>query len=388
MERLIYAILLLAFVCTACKHDLPEPSTKKKNRTVIVYAAAENSLSKFFYSDSIEMAMSVTDIPNDVNFIVYKDGVNYPAIYSLTSKKGFTLHKQYSQDQDSADSTVMLTTLRDIEKDYPAEHYSLILWSHGSGWISKKQNAPRKRTILIDNNINSYSSNHGTEMDITELHWVLKNFNHLDYILFDACFMQSIESDYELRDVTDYIIGSPAEIPGNGAPYDKLMAPLCEANVYAIPNVYYSDYKDGEGVAISLVDCSQLEELAEKTAVYIPEIARNQTELSTDSIQYYAPFSSSNSYRPEPYDMNGFMHKFLSKEDYQDWKVSFDNAVPLKLTSEKWTSVFYQATITDPENYGGVSMFVPNKKYNNHGWNYQFKATQWYKAAGWGHTGW
>ena len=39
---------------------------------------------------------------------------------------------------------------------------------------------------------------------------------HFDFVLFDACFMQSIEVAYALRNFTDYYIGSPTEIPGPG----------------------------------------------------------------------------------------------------------------------------------------------------------------------------
>ena len=34
---------------------------------------------------------------------------------------------------------------------------------------------------------------------------------HFDFVLFDACFMQSIEVAYALRNFTDYYIGSPTE---------------------------------------------------------------------------------------------------------------------------------------------------------------------------------
>ena len=389
MERLIYPILLLVFLCTACKHDLPEPPNEHKSRTIIVYAAAENSLARFFYSDSLEMALGCNSIPKDVNFIVYKDGADYPSIYSVTAKRGFTLHKQYRQDQDSADSTVMLSTLRDIAKDFPAEHYGLILWSHGSGWISKKEYAPQKKAILIDNNVNSTSSNFGSQMDISELHWVLRNFHHLDYLFYDACFMQSVESDYELRDVVDYIIASPAEIPGNGAPYHRIMSALCQADGEKIIHEYFDEYDDnGEGVVLSLVDCKQLDALARKTAEFIPTLAENQRELETRDIQYYVPFLSSNSYRPSPFDISSAMHRHLDDTQYQEWKKYFDQAVPLRLATDSWTSIFYSPQITDREHFGGLSMFIPHSKYDYYGWNRQFQETQWYKAAGWHLTGW
>ena len=45
-------------------------------------------------------------------------------------------------------------------------------------------------------------------------------------MLFDACYMQSVEVIYQLRDRTDYFIGSPTEIPGPGAPYEAVVPAL------------------------------------------------------------------------------------------------------------------------------------------------------------------
>ena len=51
-------------------------------------------------------------------------------------------------------------------------------------------------------------------MNIEDLKSVLQKAPHFDFIMFDACFMQSVEVAYELRDYCDYYIGFPAENPG------------------------------------------------------------------------------------------------------------------------------------------------------------------------------
>ena len=42
---------------------------------------------------------------------------------------------------------------------------------------------------------------------------------HMDYILFDDCYMSSVEVAHALRHVTDYLIGSTSEIMAYGFPY-------------------------------------------------------------------------------------------------------------------------------------------------------------------------
>jgi len=387
MKQTICLLLTLLCIISACQdYDAIEPDVKAK-RTVIVYMAAENSLYGYSINDTTEMVSAAAKVPDNVNFVIYLDGAKYPGIYTITAKHGLKAWKKYQNDQDSADSTIMLNTLKEIAEEFPAEHYGLVMWSHGTGWVNRK-GAKRKDIILIDNNRNSSASNAGSEMNISELRWTLDNFKHLDYIFFDACFMQSIEVAYELRNTADYLIGSPAEIPAAGAPYDKIMSALCDGNTAEIVNQYYEAYKNHVGVVLSAIDCSKLEDLANKTAQFVPILWTNKSELNTSGIQYYAPFVSSNGYRPEPFDMNSAMHKYLSEKDYLEWKTFLDAAVPVRKASSSWTSAFYSAYLTDPDYYGGVSMFIPNSKYEEHEWNSQFQTTQWYVAAGWAQTGW
>ena len=42
---------------------------------------------------------------------------------------------------------------------------------------------------------------------------------HTDYILFDACYMGNVETAYELKDVTDFLVASSMEISSMGVPY-------------------------------------------------------------------------------------------------------------------------------------------------------------------------
>lgn len=83
-------------------------------------------------------------------------------------------------------------------------------------------------------------------MDISELKDVLRNAPHLSFLLFDACFMQSVEVVYELKEHADYIIGSPTEIPAPGAPYQKVVPAMFANNASAtdIAKAYFEFYAD------------------------------------------------------------------------------------------------------------------------------------------------
>lgn len=391
MKRIFCILSLIVLVFSSCKHhnDLPDPDTRKAKRTVIVYMMAENSLARFAASDSAEMAAGAHYIPDSVNFVIYKDDTNLPVIYTLSKKEGFRPWKKYSYDQDSADSITMKNTFGIIARNFPADHYGLVIWSHGSGWISRTDGPTKRKTIGVDNNHNG-TTNTGSKMNISEMRWAIDQNFHPDYILFDACFMQCIEVAYALRNTTDYTIGSPAEIPGNGAPYHQIMRHLCSGNVEEIAENYFSYYQSSDGVALSVINCKEMENLARQSKPYIQKIWKDGISVNTDNIQTYGPFSDNNNWTPEPFDIRGTMHKFLNEEDYAEWNKALEQAIVFQKSTNRWATIFAgnHNKLVSKDYYSGVSMFIPHQKYQRYYWNQMFRDTEWYRDVGWNSTGW
>ena len=70
----------------------------------------------------------------------------------------------------------------------------LSVWSHSDGWLpSTAQGATTVnfRAFGADRDNNMYSD--GKRMDILDLRKTLEKFPEFDFILFEACDMQSIE---------------------------------------------------------------------------------------------------------------------------------------------------------------------------------------------------
>ena len=387
---LIYIISLGALLLSACHHDHPEPAPEPPvaARTVIVYMMAENSLSLYVQGDIDEMVAAREQIPDSVNFIIYKDGAKrgddagMPTISHLTAKDGLQTVYTFPEDHLSTDSLVALQNLRRIIDAYPARHYAMVFWSHASGWMSRQ-----RRTLGVDNGRNT-TSNTGDEMNITGLRWVLEQLPHTDFLFFDACFMQSVETAYELRQVTDWIVGSPAEIPGPGAPYAEIMPHLCQGDAVGVAQTYHDIYPTpgwGSEVVISAIRTDRLEPLAEATRRFLPSVFSGRANVATDGIQQYSSNYDRFTYC---YDMNSSMYHLLSAEDYALWAVAFDEAVPCRPPTSSWYALqCFHSTIYDPEHYGAVAMFLPTPS-DQVGWNEALRQMQWYQAAGWDETGW
>lgn len=367
----------------------PQPRAEAE-RTVIVYMAADNSLFAAVRSDTTEMVNGKAQIPENVNFIIYLDDkLHKPAIYELSAKGGMQVWKQYEEETCSTDPEVMLEALREIEHYFPARHYGITFWSHSTGW------APRRNTFGQDETHTQPAEK--SEMEIPALHDVLAQLPRFDYIFFDACFMQCIEVAYELRDVTDYMVGSPAEIPGPGAPYDKITEALCAGNPQGIvleyDRIYPGSYNGSyySGVLLSCIDCAKLEPLAEATGHYLTPFYMQRTEQSPYEYAFLPYCTVYWDTFTHCFDMRTTMCHLLSDEDYAAWMEYFDQAVPLYTLSStnRWFANYcYHPEVEDPDCYGGVSMFVPLNLYNGYGWNEDFRNTSWYEAVGWEKTGW
>ena len=378
---------LFLLLLTGCKEEEKlQPEPVRKDMTVVVYIAAENSLSRFYHSDLAEMESVADQIPLDCNFVVYVDSSTLPAIYLLNAQQGKVTYRTLNEE-DSCTPATFGKNIWDIVQEFPAEHYGLVMWSHGSGWIPPAK-APGKiaKTIGVDNNMNN-ETNYGSELEIPDMRKELEKIGvHWDYIFFDACFMQCVETAYELRSLTDYIIASPAEIPVLGAPYDKIMDCLTEKDTEWATHLaekYFEDYKDNAGLVISTVKTSELDSLLQVTKRAFPDFYDRASEFSSEGIQPYCAYTMSSVWKPEYFDMGSAMHQMLSPGDYEEWRAQMERTVITRLSTPRWGSVFsnyFSPTIVDEAHNALMSIFIPYPKYDaNTKYNTAVRETLWYK---------
>ncbi len=379
--------VLFSYLClTACNDDIPSPDKKLKGNTVIVYMGADNNLNSFSNSDLNELTSAVNDIPDNCQVIVFRDNNSNnlkPTIYHLTAK-GTVTWREYEQELNSADSATVKDILQTIVGNFPSEKYSLVLWSHGTGWSDHA--TARQRAIIQDR----VPTNHW--LKVSQLAGILETLPHMEYIFFDACFMQTVEVASYLYPHTNYIIGSPVEIPANGARYDIIMKALCQADIQGIINGYASADTGGYGVPLSAVYSEEFRNFCATTAQYIPNVFLRSSMPSTNNIQIYAPqYLSGNGTIPVPYDMRSAMFHVLDSADYSTWTKQWEKTILYPVKANDWVSDYsgsMHCHLTDPDNYGAISMHIPNESYEEHGWNVQFSLTPWYSITGWKETGW
>ena len=396
----------------SCHHgDNEGPSAKSIHHAVLFYMISENSLLSADSSDIRELLKAKDQLKDNEEIIIYLDNNTFPAIYQITNKTEATMLSEmepvyrYAEEHNSACQQSLEDFLTYVNKYYPADNYSIVFWSHGTGWVPSSysgdtKNFSRRRAFGIDNGQNT-NKNTGNQMSISELHKALQGFGRkFNYVMFDCCFMQCAEIDYELRDVTDYIIASPAEIPYDGAPYADLMRPLFDEETFTktIPDTYYQAYKKSSlyGALMSTVNCAKMEDLMQATKKVVAAHSNELKSMSFSGVLDYFIYDKWKSvgHFPDYYDMNGMMRKLLADAEYKEWKATFDSAVPFAIATDAWYSI-YAYTVTgvgivdnDQSQYCGVSMYVPLDKYSTDEYSKEnayfvegFPQSQWAKAV-------
>ena len=227
---------------------------------------------------------------------------------------------------------------------------------------------------------------------------ILMHLPHLKFIMGDCCNLMCLENLYELRNVCDYIIGSPAEIPGQGAPYDKIVPDMfADGPFYSnIIKKYYTSVE----VPLTAIQTSEMEHVAQATRKALQSAKKNIGDGYADMtgmIHYYHT-DFSNSFYPEYntfYDAGDFLRTYAAKEAYQEWNQALGKAIVERhittywSTDKPWAMKYSDFTVTK-EKMHGVSMFVQqDPETGDHAkHNKDIRQFEWYQSAGLSEIGW
>lgn len=364
-------------------------------RTVLVYIMAENSLAGNAVLDLNEMRDAASDIPDNCYLLAFVDADGMPYIcrfYRNTAGGAVcdTVYK-YQEDFYSTDSVRFKDALSWVMDYYPSEHLGLVMWSHGTGWL---YDSNKSRSIGEDNGRDLDDAlTFSKWMEVEELAAVLKELSvNTDFVLFDACFMQCVEVAYAMREAADWLVGSPAELPADGAPYNRIMSSLFSFPFDAkeLIEQYKGGYSDYNGVTLSAVKCSAVDRLAEVTAAFVPAYFSRGFQVNESGVFSYL---KDGRFRdivslPEYFDMNGQMMLRLPDDAYLLWKKALDAAVPYRVASRVWYSMYKGDSYVNFSQFCGLSMYVPHDESKYSTLNENFRRTEWYGATGWESAGW
>ena len=400
--------LLLLFCSIAmllgCSSDEEEEREGLFQRTVLIYISGENNLSSYLRDEIAQMKTGSKGIGNNA-LVIYVDDNNAQQLpYVARLKEGKTVDSValFHEDVLSSDPKNMAQVLQYVSTHYPANDYGLVLWGHATGWFMEDSvvyAASRRKAYGIDDGKNNpNNTNYRRWMNMYSLAKTLEAWQQpLHFIFADCCHFQCIESAYELRNVTNYLIGSPAEIPGDGAPYHTLTKHLFDTTdefYKSIADTYFSQTINGYHVPLSVISTKHIEQLAWATGKALSSLG--WTGDGCPDLRGLIHYNGKEK-NEVMYDMNAIMQEYLpevSEEAYKEWRMAFDSVVVYKKYASRWMTnqlIDFNSFQMSEEAYGGVSMFVPQRrttpsnyaKYNN-----MIEKTSWYWAARLNELGW
>lgn len=425
----IYLILIavsLLFVCCSSHDDdeiVPSENPSKAELTVLIYMAADNNLYLTSNNDLNEIKEGSKSLNEAQNLLVYVDDSLPSPPYIARVKDGQFVDSVSMEESFSADPQILEKMVRYAHQNYPAESYGLILWGHCNGWIITNDTvSSRKKAYGLNTNEKEGENYYKYWMNIPSMAKAISSGmegERLKFIFGDCCTFADIETMYELRNNADYLIGSPAEVPERGAPYQLVVPQLFSKDELFLKNVidiYFNYYKDlyvndemsgyiyfnknfgdleGYSLPLVVIKTSELEELAQATAKLLSTIPDKLTPDGTFLLEGM-PYYDATSNERYSYDIIPPLKANTSETDFNIWLKSFRKAVLYANISTRWYSGVLKLRKEinnfddNPDNYGAMGMFFPSHDYDATvpNWNKAIRQMEWNNVIRWEQYGW
>lgn len=276
--------------------------------------------------------------------------------------------------------------LNEVRQNAEALNYALIIGGHGCGWSCAEDwiNYPNQAKSFNTQQTfdTSFSGiQFGTDPDnpttrffgsvdrkensidlSTLVEGIKQSGIKMQYILFDVCYMGNVETAYELKDVTNYLVASSSEIMAKGIPYRLMWSYLngTKPNYSSLVNGIVNFYKNSNSPYCNMaaIDCRQLDALA-NVMKEINQKYTLDTTIPLDSIQPLDGFLPHLSY-----DMAVYVDS-LRPNGYL--KEQFSNQLKKTVKAAAHTDCAYTALRQYPEvtikikNYCGLSISDPSQ---------------------------
>lgn len=372
-------------------------------QTVIMYLPWSGNLYSYFLRNIEDAKTAVAqDILHEGRLLVFLQ----------TSATGGSLRELYHEDGACHETTlkvydnlnvtqkdVISQLFSDFANEAPAERYGLTIGSHGMAWLPASGTkasllrsdgthpAPEKwhwEYVSPDGHFTRWFGDGSSRCTDTPVfaEAITAAGIHFDYILFDDCFMSSIEAVYDLRGITDYLIASPCEVMAYGYPYDLILPYLFtdDGTGYDLEGIcrcfyeFYENYDapDYNCGAIAVTVCKELEAMA-TVMKRINEASAGYTPDPEHPLQQYEYLYSPTRF----YDFGDYVHQLCDDASLlAEFDKQLERTVPERYRLH--TEYFYSDGKRRIETYSGISTSAPSTSPYVTGY---IEETAWHQAS-------
>ena len=267
VSSIIAAVALM--IGASCPSTFAANAAKPKTPTVkewtfAVFLNADNNLDEFGVEDQEEMARIGSN--ENLNVVTLIDRERGPAQINYIEKGKIKKIKDMGE-LDMGDYKELVKFCKFIKEKYPAKHYMIGIWNHGSGWKAKTD-----KNVVRGVSYDDSSNNHITTNELTTATKLCAEAlgQKIDIINMDCCLMGMVEVAYAIKDHCKYFVGSEEVEAGKGTPYDDVLKgwkPGTDAKDLANHwvNAYAKSYQGGsqgrDDSTQSAIDLSKIDNL-------------------------------------------------------------------------------------------------------------------------------
>ena len=401
----------LAMTFTGCSEEAFDTDSVNKQTILVFYpwtgSQSYTGLLGYLQTNIDSICDGIIDrkgLNNSRVLVFLSDKYNHSMLYDLqynaTTKSVDRVPLKEYEGASYASAEGIADILNEVKTQASALNYALIVGAHGCGWtyasdwsrypyyarpsVTRPSDSALSGYSAADNAAAGISSFSGIQfgpdpnapltrffgsvslaenaMDISTLaEGIRESGLKMQYILFDACYMSNIETAYELKDVTNYMIASGSEIMAAGLPYRSMWSYLNSPtpNYSGIVSTSVNFYKKNSSAPfcnLAAIDCRQVEKLASVMKDINAEYQLSAS-VSLDSIQHLDGF------RPNLfYDLETYVDSLRPSGYLLD---QFKNQLKLTIKASDYTEEAY-TYIFSPDyikikNYCGITISDPSQ---------------------------
>ena len=400
----------LAMTFTGCSEEAFDTDSVNKQTILVFYpwtgSKSYTGLLGYLQNNIDSICDGIIDrkgLNNSRVLVFLSDKYNHSTLYDLqynaTTKSVDRVPLKEYEGASYASAEGIADIMNEVKTKASALNYALIVGVHGCGWTyasdwSKYPDYARPSvTRPSDSALNGYSATgysatgissfsgiqFGPDpnapltrffgsvslaenaMDISTLaEGIRESGLKMQYILFDACYMSNIETAYELKDVTNYMIASGSEIMAAGLPYRSMWSYLNSStpNYSSIVSTSVNFYKNSSAPFCNLaaIDCRQVEKLAGVMKDINAEYQLSAS-VSLDSIQHLDGFRPNLFYDLETYVDSLHPSGYLLDQFKSQLKLTIKAS---DHTDEAYTCI-YSSDSFKIKNYCGITISDPSQ---------------------------
>lgn len=352
--NIISILLVFPQLLCSCLDEKGDNRPVFPSRTILFYMTGDSGLEEEIAEKTAALA-AAWNVEGDNHLLVYQGRTadSHPRLLEIGKDKTDVL-EEYKEGFVSF-SSAFAQTLNDMVRHCPGSDYGLIVFSHGSGWLPSGTNIT-PRSVATDGK---------SEFELIDFAHSIPD-GQFRFILFESCQMAGIEVAYELKDKTNIILASSAEIvsPGFTPIYARMLERLYKdtPDVEGFADDYYEycnrQSGDARSATVSVISTAGLAPF--KT--FIKRVEEENVEhwewVERDNIQHFDRRKDNYLF----YDLEGYIRSIGSQKDINELAGLLDGVIRYSAATESFlpdTTYGY-----DIAQHCGLTIYIPVQRYS------------------------